>query len=200
MQRMMEQAAEKAAERKIAAQSTRAEKPKDIAIRSDVDTPRHRMKENSNDFALVVGIEDYSGELPDAQFAERDARAIKSHLLALGVPERNIKLMVGGQATRGRLEGVLEDWLPRMAKAEGRVFFYFSGAGGRSVLGEGLRPLVNKVDTSIGPGSKVVLFAAASPQEVTGSLKDQGHGMFTYYFLKGLGGAAKDASGAVARS
>ena len=59
------------------------------------------------------------------------------------------------------------------------------------------RPLVTKVDTSVVPGSKLVLFAAASSKEMTATLKDQGHGIFTYYFLKGLGGAAKDAGGVI---
>jgi len=73
----------------------------------------------------------------------------------------------------------------------------FSGAGGRSVLAAGARPLVMKINTGVVPQGNMTLFAAASGDEITGSLEEQGHGIFTYYFLKGLNGAAKDSSGAV---
>jgi hypothetical protein len=221
------------------------------AERSDVDQPTVHLAEHPDDYAVVVGIENYSNDLPAAQFAERDAAAVKSHLLALGYPERNIKVLIGQRATGTSLASYIEDWLPRNVKPDGRVFFYFSGhgapsesgqaylvpwdgdpnfldksayplkklyaqlgglkakqvivaldscfsgAGGRSVLAEGARPLVTKVDTSVAAGSKIVLFAAASSREMTATLKEQGHGIFTYYFLKGLGGAAQDDAGAV---
>lgn len=66
----------------------------------------------------------------------------------------------------------------------------FSGAGGRSVLAHGVRPLVTKVEAIPSGLGKITLFAAASGDEITGSLDEQGHGMFTYYFLKGLSGSA----------
>jgi len=72
----------------------------------------------------------------------------------------------------------------------------FSGAGGRSVLAKGARPLVTKVEASTVPGNLAV-FAAASGDQITSTLEEQGHGTFTYYFLKGLGGEAKNASGQV---
>ncbi|MDD5629194.1 MAG: caspase family protein [Elusimicrobia bacterium] len=217
-----------------------------------VDQPAYHLTERPDDFAVVVGIEKYSNDLPDAQFAERDAAAVKAHLLALGVPERNIKSLTGQRATLSGLASYLQDWLPRNVKDDSRVFFYFSGhgapdpesgqaflvpsdgnanflkttgypvkklyanlnalkakqvivaldscfsgAGGRSVLAKGSRPLVNKVDTSIGSEGKIVLFTAASANEITSSLDDQGHGIFTYYFLRGLGGAAQGADGAI---
>ena len=72
----------------------------------------------------------------------------------------------------------------------------FSGAGGRSVLAKGARPLVTKVDDGAVP-QNLTVFAAASGEQITSTLDDQGHGTFTYYFLKGLSGGAKDGSGAV---
>ncbi len=62
----------------------------------------------------------------------------------------------------------------------------FSGAGGKSVLAPGARPLVAKVSLDAGAGEKITVLAAASGEEITGSLPDQGHGMFTYFLLKGL--------------
>lgn len=73
----------------------------------------------------------------------------------------------------------------------------FSGAGGRSVLAEGARPLVIKLDESALPQQNLTLFTAASGDEITATLAEQGHGIFTYFFLKGLSGAGKDASGKV---
>ena len=217
-----------------------------------VDAPSRRMPERPNDFALVVGVEKYAEGLPDAQFAESDARAVREHLLALGVPERNMKFLVGQRALLSALSAYLEEWLPRNVKEDSRVYVYFSGhgapdpasgqaflvpwdgspsflnktayplqklyaglgalkarqvlvalascfsgAGGRSVLAEGARPLVAKVDVSLAAGGKVTVFAAASGSEVTATLKESGHGLFTYYFLRGLGGEAADVTGAV---
>ena len=72
----------------------------------------------------------------------------------------------------------------------------FSGAGGRSVLPKGTRPLVSKIDMGIVPEKLVVLTASAKDQ-ISGTLDEQGHGAFTYYLLKGLDGAARDGSGSV---
>ncbi len=66
----------------------------------------------------------------------------------------------------------------------------FSGAGGRSVIAPGIRPLVTKINPTQDAG-RLVIFAAASGEQVSGSLDDQGHGVFTYYFLKGIEASAK---------
>jgi hypothetical protein len=67
----------------------------------------------------------------------------------------------------------------------------FSGAGGRSVLPEGARPLVAKADLGRAAAGKVVVLAAAAGDEIAGADAKQGHGLFTYYFLKGLNGEAR---------
>ena len=69
--------------------------------------------------------------------------------------------------------------------------------GGRSVLAKGARPLVVKVDTGVVPSGKLTVFAASSADQITGTLEEKGHGMFTYYFLKGIGGEARDVAGRV---
>ncbi len=69
----------------------------------------------------------------------------------------------------------------------------FSGAGGRSVIAKGARPLMTTVAASaVGP--KVSVLAASDSAEISGSIDEQGHGMFTYFLLKGLKGEA-DADG-----
>lgn len=61
----------------------------------------------------------------------------------------------------------------------------FSGAGGRSVLASGARPLVSKIDTGRVPG-KLTILAASAATEISGSLDAQRHGAFTYFLLEGL--------------
>jgi len=71
----------------------------------------------------------------------------------------------------------------------------FSGAGGRSVLAKGVRPLVSKAE--VGVTGKTVALTASAADEVTGTIEEQGHGLFTYHLLKGLNGAAADGRGRV---
>jgi hypothetical protein len=225
--------------------------PEAVVKHPDLGRPGFRHTPRDDDFALIVGVEGYS-KLPSASFAEKDADAVKRYLLAMGLPPRNIIELKGQGATRGALQGYVEEWLPRNVKPASTVWFYysghgapdpktgqaylvpwdgdamflqstaypvkqlydalaklpakevvvaldscFSGAGGRSVLVAGARPLVTKVDEGLASGSRLTLFTAAGGDEITGTLEDARHGIFTYYLLRGLGGEAKDASGAV---
>jgi len=234
-----------------AAQSKRQGPEKSPAIVSDIDRPAARLAEQPDDYALIIGIEKYAQDLPDAQFAEHDAAAVKDHLRALGFPERNIKFLTGESATGKSLAAYLEDWLPRHVKENSRVFFYFaghgapdfetgqaylvpsdgrpdfiettgypvkklyaklsalkakrvivaldacfSGAGGRSVKAKGALPIVAPIETALSPDSKITLFAAVACQE-SATLPEQGHGTFTYFFLKGLSGEARNADGVI---
>ena len=61
----------------------------------------------------------------------------------------------------------------------------FSGAGGRSVLAKGARPLVMMADVSVISSNMAVLSATQGTQISTSS-PEKGHGIFTYYFLKAL--------------
>lgn len=217
--------------------------------RSDVDRPAFSLPQAADDYAVVVGIEKYA-DLPPATWATRDALAVRDHLLALGYPARNVMLLSGADATKGRLTAALNSWLPNRVGPKSTVFFYysghgapdltthsaylvtadgqaedladtaypvkllyeklsalkakrvivaldscFSGAGGRSVLPKGARPLVTKVDTGSGDLGKVVSLSAAGGEQISGALDEQGHGAFTYYLLKGLDGAASPGGG-----
>lgn len=209
--------------------------------RSDVDSPSYVADEKPDDFAIVVGIEKYSS-VPDATFAERDAAAVHSHLIALGYPERNIIYLTGEKATRSSIQKYVEMWLPKNVKEGSQVFFYFSGhgapdpaskqaylvpwdgdpkylentaypiaqlykslgalkakkvlvaldscfsgAGGRSVIARGTRPLVMKIDTSIPAGAdRLTVLSASAGDQITGADDAQGHGLFTYYLLRTL--------------
>ncbi len=73
----------------------------------------------------------------------------------------------------------------------------FSGAGGRSVIAKGMRPMVISVENPIIAGGKVAVLSASSGEQVSSTYDQKGHGLLTYYFLKGLQGEAdknKDGS------
>ena len=202
--------------------------------------PSFSAAERPDDLAIIIGIETYSDIASKASYAERDAEAFKAYVRALGVPERNIVLLTGSKAVRSALTKNIEGWLPRMAKPDSRVYFYFSGhgapdvktgqaylvpwdgdpnfldataypvaqlykklgelpatqvlvamdscfsgAGGRSVLASGARPLVGRIETGAAP-AKVTVLAASGGSEISGSLDAKGHGAFTYFLLEGL--------------
>ena len=222
-----------------AVRGTEASAPAPAAAAAGI-APRFTSPERPDDLAVIVGVESYSDIATKAPYAERDADAFKSFVRALGVPERNIVLLKGPKAVKSSLEKNLEGWLPRLAKPESRVYFYFSGhgapeiktgqaylvpwdgdpnfleataypvsrlyeklgalpakqvlvamdscfsgAGGRSVLASGARPLVGKVETGAVP-AKVTVLAASAASEISGSLDDRRHGAFTYFLLEGL--------------
>lgn len=69
----------------------------------------------------------------------------------------------------------------------------FSGAGGRSVVEKGIRPLVTvRLPQRTPP--RITVISASESEEVAGSLPERGHGLFSFYALQGLAGAA-DAQG-----
>jgi|GEM_PF-3499726 len=224
----------------------------EAAPASDVDEPSYKSAApRPDDFALLIGISKYR-DIPEAQFAEKDVRAVKRHLLAMGYPEENIVSLLGDHATNSSIAEKLERWFPMNVSAASTVFVYysghgapdpeskqaylvpwdgqpgdladtafplarfykdlqklpakrvlvaldscFSGAGGRSVLAKGARPLVTRVDAAVPQDGKLVVFTASQADQISGTLEDQGHGAFTYYFLKGLDGEASDGSGRV---
>ena len=210
-------------------------------VDSDVDRPSYGFDENSSNYAVVIGVENYQN-LPSAEFANRDAHAVRAHLRALGYPGQNVIMLTDAQATGNAIRSYVESWLPRNVKENSKVFFYFSGhgapdteskqaylvpwdadsqflsdtgyplkrlyqklnglkakqvlvamdscfsgAGGHSVLAKGARPLMTRVDTGNSSDmGKIVVLAAAGAEEITGAEENQGHGLFTYYLLKGL--------------
>lgn len=65
----------------------------------------------------------------------------------------------------------------------------FSGAGGRSVLARGVRPIV-MVRTIGKSWDRLTIFSAAEASQIAGGLDDKKSGLFSYHMLNGLGGAA----------
>ena len=74
----------------------------------------------------------------------------------------------------------------------------FSGAGGRSVIAEGTRPMVLSIENPILASGKTVVLTASSGTQMSSTFKEKGHGLLTYFFLKGLQGAGdQNKDGAV---
>jgi hypothetical protein len=64
----------------------------------------------------------------------------------------------------------------------------FSGAGGRSVLAQGAKPMVLSVENAVLAGGRTVVLAASSSEQISSAYIEKGHGLLTYFFLKGLRG------------
>ncbi len=62
----------------------------------------------------------------------------------------------------------------------------FSGAGGRSVLPEGARPLVIDMKQMPVIHRNITVLAATAGNQISSTYKEKGHGLFTYFMLKGI--------------
>lgn len=66
----------------------------------------------------------------------------------------------------------------------------FSGAGGRSVMAKGGRPMAISVENPILATKNITVMTAATATEISSGYPEKRHGLFTYFFLKGLQGEA----------
>jgi len=207
---------------------------------TSVDHPDYRSPEKKEDFAVVVGIEDYPGTVPAAPFANRDARSVVRHLEALGIPSEHIRLLNNGMATRGGLDASVL-WLSKNVLPASTVYFYYSGHGvsggrhGPSLAPSGVDPsdladtgyslnrlyqnlgkiqarrvivILDSCFSGAGPralptperpvlvertgplSTGVAVLASSKEFQASGVYPEKGHGLFTYYFLRGLNGHA----------
>lgn len=192
-----------------------------------------------DDRAVVIGVERYP-DLPASEFSRADAELVKRFLLAMGMRESAIQLLVDEKASYAGIRKVLETWLPNNLAAGGRVFVYysghgapdpatgeaylvpadgdpnylgdtaypikqlfeklgglkasevfvvmdscFSGAGGRSLLAKGARPLVMSVPNPA-LGARMAVLTATRKAQISTSSREKRHGVLTYHFLKAL--------------
>jgi hypothetical protein len=214
---------------------------------SDVDVlPVTKTGARKNAHAVVIGLERYRNELPQASHAEQDARVVARYLSGtMGYEEGNIALLLNDRATKGDMEKYFETWLPNRVESNDTVFVYFSGhgapntktgeaylvpydgdplflnntgyplsrlyqsladlrakevvvvldscfsgAGGRSVIAKGMRPIITEIKSPLLGKGKTVVLAASSGQQVSSTYQQKAHGLMTYFFLKGLQGEA----------
>ncbi|MCX5841580.1 MAG: ankyrin repeat domain-containing protein [Deltaproteobacteria bacterium] len=62
----------------------------------------------------------------------------------------------------------------------------FSGAGGRSVLAKGARPLVMNLQSNMVVSKNITVLSASSGEQISSTYDEKGHGLFTYFMLKGI--------------
>ena len=65
----------------------------------------------------------------------------------------------------------------------------FSGAGGRSVLAKGARPIVLSIENPVLANKNMTVLSASAGDQISSTYDEKGHGLFTYFKLK----AIKDA-------
>lgn len=214
---------------------------------SDVDVlPVTKTGTRKNAHAVVIGLERYRNELPQASYAERDARVVARYLSGtMGYEEANVAVLLNDRATKGDMEKYFETWLPNRVENDDTVFVYFSGhgapnaktgeaylvpydgdpgflnntgyplsrlyqsladlpakevvvvldscfsgAGGRSVIAKGMRPIITEIKSHLLGKGKTIVLAASSGQQVSSTYEQKAHGLMTYFFLKGLQGEA----------
>lgn len=62
----------------------------------------------------------------------------------------------------------------------------FSGAGGKSVIAQGARPLVMSLEQDFHISRNMVVMSASSGSQISSTYEEKGHGLFTYFLLKGI--------------
>jgi hypothetical protein len=62
----------------------------------------------------------------------------------------------------------------------------FSGAGGRSVMAPGARPLVMNLQTEVALSKNMTVLSASAGDQISATYHEKGHGLFTYFLLKGI--------------
>ncbi|AMV71100.1 hypothetical protein JCM30471_29210 [Desulfuromonas carbonis] len=62
----------------------------------------------------------------------------------------------------------------------------FSGAGGRSVIAKGARAITLNLKATAPPPANMTVLAASSGEQMSSTYAEKGHGLFTYYLLKGI--------------
>ena len=65
----------------------------------------------------------------------------------------------------------------------------FSGAGGKSVMAQGTRPAVFPTDTMPVMTGDMIVITSSQGSQISTSYAEKGHGLFTYYLLRGIKGA-----------
>lgn len=62
----------------------------------------------------------------------------------------------------------------------------FSGAGGRSVIAQGSRPLVMNLQSNVVLPKNITVLSASAGDQTSSTYDEKGHGLFTYFMLKGI--------------
>jgi len=111
-----------------------------------------KVKQDKNKIAIIIGIEKYKTlKNIDAPYANRDANAFRAYAnRALGIPNKNIKVLIDENATRGETLKALTLWLPQIARGKGKdIYIFFAGHGLASDDGKNLYILPQDGDAAL---------------------------------------------------
>jgi uncharacterized caspase-like protein len=99
-------------------------------VTSLVDLPAGRApKPFPEDWGFIIGIEDYA-HLPSVNYAKKDALIMRDYFMRiLRVPEENIIMLIGSDATKARIQGYLEKYIPSNVGSDSTLYVYFAGHG-----------------------------------------------------------------------
>jgi formylglycine-generating enzyme required for sulfatase activity len=104
--------------------------PSAAAPAVDPIVPRPGTLKREASVAIIIGVEHYRRDLPVATGAATDAKLFADHAeLSLGIPRRNIHVLVDSDATKSSIDSELSEWLARNATAGGDTVFFFAGHG-----------------------------------------------------------------------
>ena len=111
-----------------------------------------KVKQDKNKIAIIIGIEKYKTlKNIDAPYANRDANAFRAYAnRALGIPNKNIKVLIDENATRGETLKALTLWLPQITRGKNKdIYVFFAGHGLASDDGKNLYILPQDGDAAL---------------------------------------------------
>jgi len=216
---------------------------KPLILEVEIDKAPIRKVTCKDGYAVVIGIEKYR-DLPQVEFAQRDAQVLREYLIkTMGFPKQNVVTLLNERALRSDLGKYFETWLKNNVNKDSTLFIYysghgapgveddkaylvpwdgdpnypektcypldslyaslnklpakqiivaidscFSGVGGRSVVAEGSRPMYISVENPMLASGNIVVLTAATEKQIASFYPEAKHGLFTYFFLRGLRG------------
>lgn len=102
----------------------------DSCLYAPLSAPAKAAARDPNALAIIVGVERYREDLPSANFAESDARAVAlAAKSVLGADDERVVLLLGERATLADFQKYFERWLPAHAGPDAKVLVYFAGNG-----------------------------------------------------------------------
>lgn len=127
------------------AQRPRQQRPQQQQPANKTETPAQKAQtpaktepkvaKNPNQWALLVGISDYPGQIQDLRFARDDARSIKEMLVSsAGFLEENIKLLTDDgngdlKATKQNILASVDQYLSQRVQPGNQVIVFLAGHG-----------------------------------------------------------------------
>ena len=82
-------------------------------------------------FVVAIGINQYQdSNIPALQYAENDARSVANYFIKkVGIPESNVKVLLGKDATLMNIKRVLGVEFKKRAQRKDQIVMYFAGHG-----------------------------------------------------------------------